>query len=94
MPAANEGSKLLFDLIHTATGERIPLPKKTNNFFTVVVDEVQDPPCCLSTCISAIATFEHSQKCNFPSRQKTKLAYLLKRYYNTIVEFRYNEHVP
>ena len=23
-----EGSKLLFDLIHTATGERIPLPKK------------------------------------------------------------------
>ena len=25
---------------------------------------------------------------------KTKLAYLLKRYYNTIDEFRYNEHVP
>ena len=23
-----EGSKLLFDLIHTVTGERIPLPKK------------------------------------------------------------------
>ena len=23
-----EGSKLLFDLIHTTTGERIPLPKK------------------------------------------------------------------
>ena len=25
---------------------------------------------------------------------KPKLAYLLKQYYNTIVEFRYNEHVP
>ncbi len=25
---------------------------------------------------------------------KPKLAYLLKRYYNTIDEFRYNEHVP
>ena len=61
-----EGSKLLFDLIHTVTGERIPLPKKSNNYFTVVVDEVQDPPCCLS--ISAIATFEHSRGCDIPSR--------------------------